>query len=100
MPSRPRIPRDPLGSRTFPGRLWLLKSVQPRTIKLAQLRSPIALSSGTRHLDSPDGPLEVQGAIATHEGGDVLGQDHAFLVDRRLSQEGGEDAKERPELGF
>ena len=57
-------------------------------------------SSGARRLDSPDGSLEVQGAVATREGGDVLGQDHAFLVGRRLSQEGGKEAKRRAQLGF
>jgi hypothetical protein len=67
---------------------------------LAQLRSMMTPSSGARRLDSPDGSREVQGAVAPYEGGDVLGQDHAFLVGRCLSQEGGELAKGRAELGF
>src|SRR4030095_161789 len=64
------------------------------------IRSLLTRSSGTRPLDSPEGSLEIQRPVATHEGGDVLGQDEAFLVERRLSQEGGEEAKGHAQLGL
>src|SRR4029453_912055 len=64
------------------------------------IRSLLTRSTGTRALDSPDGSLEVQRPVATHEGRNVLCQDEAFLVDRRLSQEGGEETKGRAQLGF
>src|SRR5262249_2783809 len=73
--------RSRLPGRSFP----VVRAVGPRSAEVDQL-DPVGRS------------LEAERPVATDEGGNVLGPDHALVVRRLLPQHGGRDAEQYPEL--